>query len=203
MRQTKWLLSCAVLSLALLTVGCAKPPQQEMDAAKSAMSDAEQAGAPQYAADSWDKAQQAMNDANAEVEAQNAKFALFRSYKKSKDLLSSATTAANDAKQAATTAKEQAKSDAQSALDAAQASISQAESLMNDLKACRRHPKGFAQDMEQMQGTLDGLKSQATEVQSSMSSEDYMTAKQQAESLKSQADALATDLQNAKTKIGC
>ena len=82
-------------------------------------------------------------------------------------------------------------------------SISQAEDLMGQLEKCRRKPKGFAQDMEQLSGTLDGLKKQEADAESAMTSGDYNKAKSQAESLKGQADSLVTDLTNAKKKIHC
>ncbi|HKI86103.1 MAG TPA: DUF4398 domain-containing protein [Thermoanaerobaculia bacterium] len=203
MRNRMQWLALAVLGLSLLAVGCAQPPKDQMDSAKQAMSAAQQAGAPEYAPDAWDKAQKAMNAAQAEVDAQNAKFALFRSYKNAKDLLSQATTAANDAKTAGETAKKKAQADAQAALDAVKGSISQAEDLMGQLEKCRRKPKGFAQDMEQLSGTLDGLKKQEADAESAMTSGDYNKAKSQAESLKGQADSLVTDLTNAKKKIHC
>ena len=110
-----------LLVVARLAVGCAKPPQQEIDAAKAALTAAEQAEAPKYAAAEWDKAQQAMNAVNAELEAQQAKFALFRSYTKAKQLIADATNAANAAKEAGIAGKEKAKNEAQAAIDAVKA----------------------------------------------------------------------------------
>ena len=97
MRKNQVLVGAMLLVVAVLAVGCAKPPQQEIDGAKAALTAAEQAEAPKYAADAWDKAQQAMNAVNAELEAQNAKFALFRSYTKAKQLIAEAQNAANAA----------------------------------------------------------------------------------------------------------
>lgn len=74
MRNKKLVLGFAALMVVALTTGCAKPPQQEIDAAKAAVSAAEAAQAAKYASEAWDKAQQAMNAVNAEVEAQNQKF---------------------------------------------------------------------------------------------------------------------------------
>ena len=75
-----------VLSLVGLAA-CAKPPQSAIDQAKAAMASASQAEAAAYAADSWATAQQSMNTAMAEIEAQQAKFAPLRSYKKASELL--------------------------------------------------------------------------------------------------------------------
>ena len=192
----------AALTLSLAT-GCAKPPQQEIDGLKADLAAAETAEAPKYAADAWNSAQQAMNEVNAEQEAQQNKFALFRSYTRTKELVAAADQKANEAKDAAAAGKEQAKNDADAALAAAQASLDQATQLMTDLGSCRRQPKDFKKDMEAMKGNLDGLAAQVAGIQSAIASEDYFGAKSQADSLKSSADGLVTDMQNAKAKIHC
>ena len=71
MRNKNLMMGALVLSVALVATGCAKPPQTELDAAKASM-DAASAEAQKYAADSWVKAQDAMNAVNAELEAQTA-----------------------------------------------------------------------------------------------------------------------------------
>ncbi|HNX51552.1 MAG TPA: hypothetical protein PKL08_15390, partial [Thermoanaerobaculaceae bacterium] len=144
-----------VLVVAVLAVGCAKPPQQEIDAAKAALAAVEQAEAPKYAAGEWDKAQQAMNAVNAELEAQQAKFALFRSYTKAKQLIADATNAANAAKDAAIAGKEKAKNEAQAAIDAVKGAVTSTQELLAALDKCRRKPKDMKKDLEMMKGNLD------------------------------------------------
>ena len=60
---------CVVLGLTLVFLGCAKPPEAEKQAAKSAMDYAILAGADKYAATDidaakkvWDKAESQMNE---------------------------------------------------------------------------------------------------------------------------------------------
>jgi len=192
-----------VLCVALLAVGCAKPPQQELDGANAAMSEATQADAQTYAANEYARAQEAMNQVNAEMEAQTAKFALIRSYNKTKELIATANQAAADAKAAAVTGKETARNDSQAAIDAAKASLAAAQTAMTELEGCRRKPKGFSKDMEMMKATWDGYNAQVAELDGAYSREDYNGAKAQAESLKAQADTLVADLQAAKEKIKC
>jgi hypothetical protein len=203
MRKNQFLVGVMVLALAVLAVGCAKPPQQEIDAAKAALAAAEQAEAPKYAPEAWDKAQQAMNAVNAELEAQAAKFALFRSYTKTKQLITDATNAANEAKTAGIAGKEQAKNEAQAAIDAVKAAVETATTAMADLEKCRRKPKDLKKDLEMMKGNLDGYAAQITEIEGAFGREDFFGAKAQAESLKGQVDAMVNDLQAAKTKIKC
>lgn len=203
MRRNTFLVGMMVLVLAALTVACAKPPQQELDGAKAAMAAAEQAEAPKYAADAWDKAQQAMNAVNAEIEAQNAKFALFRSYTKAKQLIADANTAAAAAKDAGIAGKEKAKNEARAAIDAVKASIDTAKATMDALEKCRRKPKDLKKDLELMKGNLDGYNNQVTELENAFTKEDFFGAKAQAESLKGQVDNMDKELQAAKAKIKC
>lgn len=195
-------LGIAALAMTLAT-GCAKPPQQEIDGLKAAMSAAEQAQAPKYAADAWSAAKQAMDAVNAEVEAQANKFALFRSYTKTKELITAASSAAQAAQDAAVAGKEAAKNAANEALAAAQASIDAANMAMEELAKCRRQPKDFKKDMEAMRGMLDGYMAQVAGVQSAIASEDFFGARSSAESLKASVDSLAADLASAKERIRC
>lgn len=192
-----------VLVVVVLAVGCAKPPQAELDAMKAALQAAEQAEAPKYAAADWDKAQQAVNAANAEVEAQNAKFALFRSYTRAKQLIDEATAAANAAKDAGVAGKQKAMNEAREAIDAAKASLTAAQEALAALEKCRRKPKDLRKDLEAQKGNLDGFATQVDQLENAFSQEDYFGAKAQAESLKGQIDNITSELANAKTKIKC
>ena len=202
MRNSKLaLLGVAVFAMTLAT-GCAKPPQVEIDAVKASLA-AVEADASKYAADGWNKAQQAVNAVNAEVEAQANKFALFRSYTKSKELVAAANQAITEAKDAAAAAKEAAKTAANEALAAAKTALETASTAMADLGKCRRQPKDFKKDMEMMKGNYDGLAAQVGGIESAIASEDYLGAKAQGDSLKSSVDMLVSDLQGAKVKIKC
>lgn len=196
------LLGVAVLTLAV-AAGCAKPPQQEIDALSAAMTAAEQAEAPKYAANAWNEAQQAQNAARAEVEAQANKFALFRSYTKTKELIAAANQAAEAAEQAGVAGKEAARNTADEALAAVRTSLESANMMVEELNACRRKPKDFKKDMELMQATLDGYAAQVAGIESAVASEDFFGARSQAESLKSSVDSLVADMQGAKEKIRC
>jgi len=203
MRKNQVFVGAVLLVAAVLAVGCAKPPQQEIDAAKAALTAAEQAEAPKYAADAWDKSQQAMNAVNAELEAQNAKFALFRSYTKAKQLIAEAQNASNAAKDAGIAGKEKAKNEARAAIDAAKAGIDGVKQALVDLEKCRRKPKDLKKDIEMMKGNVDGYAAQVTEIEGAFGREDFFGSKAQADTLKGQVGAVATEIANAKTKIKC
>lgn len=201
MNRTKWV-ACALLAVGVMAVGCAKPPQVELDALKAKMGEV-QAEASKWAPEAWQKAQDAMNAVNAEVDAQNAKFALLRSYSKAKELITTATTESDAAATAAAEGKSRWQADAQAAVDAAKAAVAAADTAMMDLDKCRRKPKGFSKDMEMMKGNLDGLKAQIAGLDSAMAAEDYQAAKSSADSLKASLDSMSMEMANAKTKIRC
>ena len=202
MRSKTLMLGALALSVALVA-GCSKPPQQEVDAVQATMTEADAAQAQTYAPDAYAKAQESMNAVNAEMEAQNAKFALFRSYGKTKELVASAQTAAADAKTAAVEGKERMRGEAQTAIDAAKAQLAAAQTAMTELEACPRKPKGFSKDMDLMKGSWEGYNTQGAELDAAMGREDYAAAKSAAETLKSSADQLVADLTAAKEKMKC
>ncbi len=205
MRKSQVLVVGLLLVAAVLAVGCAKPPQMEIDAAKAALTAAEQAEAPKYAAEAWDKAQQGMNAVNAELEAQNAKFALFRSYTKAKQLIADASTAAAAAKDAGIAGKEKAKNDAKAAIDAAKAAFDGAAAMFASIEKCprARGAKEVKKDLETVKGNLEGYKNQVAEVEGKFAKEDFFGAKAQADTLKGLVDPVAKDLEGIKTKFRC
>lgn len=202
MRNKNLMMGALVLSVALVATGCAKPPQTELDAAKASM-DAASAEAQKYAADSWVKAQDAMNAVNAELEAQNAKFALFRSYTKSKELIAAANQAVADASSAAVTGKENARTAAATAVQAAKDAVTAAQTAMTELDACPRKPKGYAKDAEILKANWEANNAQLADLDAKLAAEDFVGAQTAADAVKASADTLATDLRAAKEKIKC
>lgn len=188
----------------VLTLGaCAKAPQTEIDGSRTALGGAEKAQAATYAGDEWAAAQEAMQAVDAELEAQSGKLALFRSYDHTKELLAEANAKAEAARAAAVTRKEKARTEAQAQVESARASLVNAQTLVAELQACPRKPKGFAADMEAMTGNLAGLEGGITGIDQDMTAEDFVAAGTKAENLRQQLDVLVADMQSAKEKIRC
>ncbi|MCX7040076.1 MAG: hypothetical protein NT005_13200, partial [Spirochaetes bacterium] len=81
----------AVLSVALLALSCAKPPQAEIDAARAALETAARsADVVTYALDSLRAAQETMGVLQAELAAQAKRSPLGRGYEKAKQLAEAA-----------------------------------------------------------------------------------------------------------------
>lgn len=184
-------------------VACAKVPQAEIDQADIALSSASDAEAAIYAQTEWETAQAAMNAAKAEVEAQNAKFALVRSYKKAQELLATAKNSAGEAEQAAIDGKEAKRLEVANAVATIESGLTEAEDHLDALQNCRKRPKGFAADLDMLRGKTDGLAVQLREVTAAADAEDYSEAATMARELQNQVDALLADLQNARTSLGC
>jgi hypothetical protein len=202
MRNTKVFVGTALVLVTLLA-GCAKPPQVEWDAAKASLTAAESAQAGVYAENELRAAREAANAVQAEVDAQAGKFALFRSYKDTKQLIADATTKANDAAAAAAAAKQLAMEEATAALEAARTALAGATAKIAEVEGCPRKPKGFAADMATMKGNLDGLTAEVARIEGLVASEDYLGAKSAADALAGSAGTLTADLDAAKTKMGC
>ncbi len=194
------------LSLAIVMFGivaCAKLPQAGIDQAEVALAGASDAEAAVYAQTEWEAAQQAMNAAKAEVERQNAKFVLVRSYKKAEELLAEAKTSADAAKQAAIDGKEAMRLQVENAVATIEGGLTEASDHLKALQSCRKRPKGFAADLEMLRGNTEGLVTQLGAVTAAAEAERYSEADTMARELQGQVDALLADLGNARAKLGC
>jgi len=117
-----------VLGLAVMAVGCAAPPTADIDAAKSAVTNAAATGAGEFAAQSLKAAEEAQAALDAELAAQEGKW--FKSYDKAKQLALVAKEAGDKAAAEAVAAKEvaaaaaaKAKADAEERAKAAAAAV--------------------------------------------------------------------------------
>jgi uncharacterized protein YhaN len=194
------------LTVVLAVVGlsaCAKAPQEAIDQVQAAIAAAEQAEAPTYAPEAWETAQQALNQATAEIEAQNAKFALTRSYKQASEMLAKAQQSAADAQDQAIANKEQMRLEVEGAIASIEENLAAADGLLESLATCRRRPKGFASDLEMMRGNVDGLRAQLADVQAKVAQESFAEAKSMADGLLEGLNAAVSDMENVKAKIGC
>jgi hypothetical protein len=68
-----------VVAVALVAIGCAQPPQVQIDGANAAIEKATAAGAAEYAPEALAAARDAQAKLEAELKAQSGSFALMRS----------------------------------------------------------------------------------------------------------------------------
>lgn len=187
------LVACALVAIS----GCAKPPDQTVSNVQAGIEAARQAGAETYAADSLNKVQDLLGQAQAEIEAQNGKFALFRNYDKAEEILGQAQTAADTAKQDAVAGKEQARQDAVAAIDSAKAKVTAATDAVNAAPV----GKDTKAEIEAMKSEVAALATTIAEAEGALSSEDYLGAKSSADGVAAKADQIAADVAQAVEKV--
>ena len=176
----------------VLMVGCAKPPQDAINAAMAAM-DAAKPLASEYATGSLQAAEDAKAALDAELKAQQDKFALFRSYKKADELVADLKAKSEKAASDAAAGKEQAKNDATTAINDATTAVTDAKAMLE--KAPKG--KGTAADLEAMKADLTAAESTISDANAAMSGEKYKDAKVKADAAKSSAANVVSQIQAA------
>lgn len=175
-----------VLAL-VMVIGCAKAPQQEVDAAKAALDAAKAAEADRYLPAEFNAVQDSLNAALAEIEKQNSKFALTRNYNRAKALLASVLTLANQAKDQVAAKKEEVKAQATQLTTDLQAALDEAKKL---LKKAPRGKEG-REALEAMTNELTTVENSMADVTTLMNNGDFLSAK----------DKLAAGLEKVKSII--
>jgi len=179
-----------------LIAGCAKAPQEKVDEAKAAVEAARAAEADRYNADLFNAAQDSLNAAMAEIEAQNSKFALTRNYDRANALLESVISNARAAQEGVMAKKEEIKAEAQNLLTGAQAALDEVKKLM------ARAPRGKEgrEVLEQMQTELSGVEAQLAEANNALNSGDVAGARDKAKAASDKLASLKQELEDAISK---
>ncbi|HZI95273.1 MAG TPA: hypothetical protein VFE84_13585 [Patescibacteria group bacterium] len=197
MKTNKLLLASGLLVLAVVFAGCAKPPETEMKDAQASLEDARNtAQADKWASAEYQTAKTSLDNANAEVEAQNQRFSLMRNFDKAKEMFAQAKADAAKAKQAAVANKETAKNEANTKLQEATTAIQAARDALTKAPVT----KDTRADIQLFTSDLDGLDQSLGEVRNMISSEDYTGASSKAATVTQQANDIATKLTEAAEK---
>ncbi len=192
----KVLKTAAVLGIVLVFTNCAKAPEEEINAARAALDTARQAEAETYVAEDYRNAEDALKSAMTEVEAQEGKFALLRSFDHATELLTKAEQEANDVAAKAETAKEEARESAEGLLANAQMAIDEAQAALKTAPS----GKGTKAELEAMKSELDTLAAALSDAQQSFDVGDYLGAEAKAQSVIEKAGAISMDIAQAQTK---
>jgi hypothetical protein len=190
----------AVLMIGLLAgfAGCAKAPVEVVASVQTAIDGAKSAGADMYASDALAKVNATFQQAKAEIDVQNGKFALLRSYKNAEALLVQAQTEAQQAQEAAVAGKERARVEANTAIDTARAALQ----ASNEFLAQAPHGKNTKAELDAMQQELTTLQTSLDEATGAMAGEDYINAKIKADLVTQKANEIQADVQAAIAKVG-
>ncbi len=182
--------------LLMLVIGCAKPPQTEMDAAQAALTAAKDAEADRYLPAEFNAAQDSLNAAMAEVESQKSKFALTRNYDRAKQLLDSAVKAATAAQNNVAAKKEEVKLEAEKL-------IADAETALVDAKALlKKAPKGKEgrEALELIQSELTSVENSMVDVKTQLANGDFLSARDKANAGLQKVNSIKEELNQAIAK---
>lgn len=177
------------LFLAFILTSCAKPPTQEMDAAKAAVEACKAEGADIYAKEEFKKLSDDLQAALDQVTA--------KKYKEAKQALIKIKADADALKATIPARKEQVKNEAIAAQQEARAALDQAKALLE--KAPRG--KGTKADIEAFTADLKGLEDSFPEIQAAIDNGDYFGAKDKAVAIKDKANSIAQQIQQAIEKV--
>ncbi len=187
----------AVLSAWVLTAGCAQPPADQINAAESAVKDAQHSGAATYVANDYAKVEGLLAAMKQEVAEQDAKFALLRDYGKAEQLAATTKAEAERVKADAAKKMEEAKFAATQAQQAAQAAVK------STLELVSRAPAGKDRAaLESIKTDAEALRASLNDVQMMLDKSDYLGAQTKAKAIQEKAEAVSHEIQTALAKIG-
>ncbi|HWR82712.1 MAG TPA: hypothetical protein VN285_05375 [Candidatus Deferrimicrobium sp.] len=189
--------SVLLLGLAvILLVGCSKAPEMEMQAADAAMQSARTAEAEQYAPQAYRVAMDTLNAAKAAKQEQDSKFALFRSYGKSKQGFISAQALLESAKTEAEQEKERVRLEVMDLMTRVQASIDSATAAL----ASAPKGKGSKADIEMIQNDLNSVNASFAAAKVDFEAGKFLVAKSKFETVMAGAQRIVTEIEAAKAR---
>jgi hypothetical protein len=185
-----------IAAAALVVTGCAQAPTADIDSARQALDSAKSAQAADYAPDAWNAAQDAQNKLDAELQAQQNKMSLFRSYGKAKALAADLKSDAEQAVQAAQAGKEKAKNEASDLMAQARVEYAKAQKEL----ASAPHGKGTEADLASLKADSTSIGTTLDEMQKAFDAGDYLTAKTKAQSAISASQGIESQVEGAKSQ---
>lgn len=188
-----------VLMIGLIAVffaGCAKVPQEKVDATKAAVEEARAAEANRYLPEQFNAAQDSLNAATAEIEKQNAKFALFRNYDLAAKQLDAAKMIADEAKVKTAIRKEEVKKEAETLLSEITVALDDAKKLLK--KAPRG--KGEKAAIQMIESELTAVETGLGDVNAVLTSGDFLSARDKAQASLTKVNSIKEELQTAIEK---
>jgi hypothetical protein len=183
---------CALLAI----TGCGKAPEQEMQSAEAAFDQADQAETETYASDAYQMAMDTLNAAKAAKEGADSKFALFRSYGKSRELFVRAEALIKEAEISAHGEKEMVMGEVSGMMTDVKAALDQASDALN--RAPRG--KGSKADIELIKNDLHAANVAYEEAKMDFEAGRYMAAKTKLQAIKNKAQSISDEIAKAAAK---
>ena len=197
MKKTLRMLLVLPLLVALMA-GCSKPPEMEMAAADQAMQAAQATQASKYAAADWQMANDTLQAAKAEKAAQDSRFALFRSYGKSKAMFEKASALMNTATTNAKAEMERVRKETEQIL----ATVKTELDTLAVMVANAPVGKDTKAEIELMKQDMTALQQTFAEAQAEYGRNNFDAAKSKAQSIRDRMASMKTQLEAAIAKRG-
>jgi len=187
----------ALLSVAVMVVSsCSKLPEVELENAKKAVEELKAVEANRYLSAEFNALQDSLNAANVAVETEKSRFFLVRNYDAAKNQLVRIVTAAGELK----TKNEEKKA---AVRQEAQQNIADVNTLIAENKELlKKAPKGKEGKaaLEAIQSDINTIEASVNEVNTLLNNGDYLTANDKAKALKTKAESIKEELNNAIAK---
>ena len=178
-----------ILSLVFVVASCAKPPTQELDAAKTAVAAAKQGEADVYAPETFRSATNALNDANSKIEQKD--------YEGAKASAIQAKELADRSKSEADNSKQQTRDEAQAIINRVAAGLSDARSSIDQAPK----GKGADEDLDQLRADLSQGETSLSDARNSINTGKFKDALAQARSAEGKLSQVQGSVQTAMQKI--
>lgn len=184
------------LSTLVFIAGCAKVPQEAIESATVMIEDAQMQEADIFAPDLFTAAQDSFNAAQTEIDLQNGKFALTRSYDEAEHLLASASELARQATETGIVRKQEMRTETENLLTEARETAADAKTLL--AKAPRGKEGRIA--LVAIGTDVDSLGGMFTQVEELLAQGNVKAANEQVHVALQRAQGLTQELQQAIDK---
>jgi len=194
---TRVLSVLAALIFVTLITGCSDAPTTEYEASKVSLENARLAEAEQYAPEAFKEASDSLNSALVEINKQDGKFSLLRSYDNAKQIITVAQQLAEKAQNDAANEKEATRL-------ADSVMIAEIEMLIGETsKMIATAPKGKGSrvDLKVMQADLDAASGALTITKEDFQKGNYLVAKSKLTAVKSQVVKIKSDIEIAISQV--
>lgn len=189
----RYLMTMTMVAVALAAVGCADQPTDAIQAVDQALTDARSSQATDYAAESLTAAEDVRAQLDAELKAQEEKFALFRSYDKAEQLAADAQQAAEQAKTAAVEGRERAHQQASELIAELRTTVDEVKALVETAP----RGKGSEADLAVLQSDVSTIEQSMVEMDAAFQAERYNEAIAIAEAARTQLEEIRATVQQA------
>lgn len=182
-----------VLSLAFAFFSCAQPPEEELKAAADALAAAKMAEADIYAPETYQSAQDTLNEANVQGDPESDQ----RDYESSRISAIRAKELADRATQEAGVNKEQTRNEAQDLITRLSTELTDFRAALNNVP----RGKGADDDLDQLQSDLAQSEASLSDAKNSLNTGNFKDALDQARSAEDNMSQVQGAVQTAMQKV--